>query len=79
MKSESGTWEARARRALEELEAERVTPGRRAQERLRWEDWESLRKHALEFAAKEIRKRKWRGAADGVLPEGLDAEDLADC
>jgi hypothetical protein len=78
MNSESGTWAERARRLLEELEAERLTPGRRAQERLRWEDGESLRKHALEFAAKEIRKRKWRGAADGVLPEGLDAEDLAD-
>jgi hypothetical protein len=63
---------------LEELEAERLTPGRRAQERLRWEDWEALRKQALEFAAKEIRKRKWRGAADGMLPEGLGAEDLAD-
>ena len=63
---------------MDELETERLTPGQRTQERLRWEDWEALRKQALEFAAKEIRKRKWRGAADGMLPERLGAEDLAD-
>ena len=48
------------------------------QERLRWENWESLRKEAQEFAAREIRRRKWRGSRGGVLPEGMEAEDVVD-
>jgi hypothetical protein len=78
MKGESKTWAARVREQLEELEAERLKPGERVQERLRWEDWKSLRKEAVAFAAKEMKRRKWRGASGGVLPEGVDAEDLAD-
>jgi hypothetical protein len=78
MKGESKTWAVRAQQQLEELEAERLKPSERVQERLRWEDWKTLRKEAVAFAGKEMKRRKWRRARGGVLPEGLDAEDLAD-
>lgn len=45
---------------------------------MRWENWESLRKEAVEFAAREIKRRKWRGSRRGVLPEALEAEDVVD-
>jgi hypothetical protein len=77
VKPERRTWQARAWELLEALEAGRLSPVERVQERSRWEDWEALRAEAAEFAAKEIGRRKWRGAQDGVLPGGLEAEDIA--
>jgi hypothetical protein len=49
----------------------------RAGERLLWEDWGSLLKHATRHARKRIGCRHWRGDRDGVLPEGQDAEGVA--
>jgi hypothetical protein len=66
----------RLRRIAKEYE-ERLTPEQWVQSRLRWEDWEALGKKALEFARQEVRRRKWRGARDGVLPDGYDAESVA--
>ena len=47
------------------------------QERLRWENWETLRPEAVETAKREIGRRRWRGARGGVLPEGHDAQGVA--
>ena len=46
--------------------------------RLAWEDWEGLRVEAVACAKEEIRRRKWRGVHGGVLPNGCEAEDVAD-
>ena len=48
-------------------------------ERLQWEDWKELLKHARLFAKGQIRGRRWRGVKFGgrVLPEGHDAESVA--
>ena len=65
---------------LEELWREYRAPVRGqelVQSRLRWEDWEGLRKEAVEAAKVEIRRRRWRGARGGVLPDGYDAEGIA--
>lgn len=48
------------------------------QSRLMWEDWEGMRKQAVAFAREEIGRRKWRRARGGMLPGGMDAEDVAD-
>ncbi len=45
--------------------------------RLAWEDWESLGRVAVGFAARELKRRKWRGASGGVVPRGYGAEDIA--
>jgi hypothetical protein len=47
------------------------------QERLRWENWEALGPEAEEMAKGEIRRRRWRGAAGGLLPGGHDAQSVA--
>ena len=49
---------------------EKLRPEQLVQSRLRWEDWEGLRKEAVAFAEEEIRRRKWRGSRRGVLPRG---------
>lgn len=46
-------------------------------ERLRWEDWETPGRETVAFAAKEIRRRKWRGSHGGVVPGGYDAQGIA--
>ena len=46
-------------------------------ERLKWEDWNTLRKELVIYAQEQIPRRWWRGSHDGVLPEGLDAEGVA--
>ncbi|HEV2208124.1 MAG TPA: hypothetical protein VG167_05075 [Verrucomicrobiae bacterium] len=56
---------------------ERLRPEQMVQSRLRWEDWETLRKEAVAFAEREIYRRKWRGSRGGVLPEGYDGEAVA--
>jgi hypothetical protein len=56
----------------------KVTNEEWVQSRLRWEDWETLRKDTVAFARGELRKRRWRGARSGVLPTGDDAEGVAD-
>src|ERR1041385_5475063 len=47
------------------------------QEGLRWENWESLMRHAAQFAARQLKKRRWRGKKGGTLPEGYDANGVA--
>jgi hypothetical protein len=47
------------------------------QERLRWENWELLCRETVDFAKGELRRRRWRGSRDGVLPGGYDADALA--
>lgn len=47
------------------------------QERLGWEDWETLGGEAVEFAAKEIRRRKWRRSPGGLVAGGYDAQGIA--
>src|SRR5215831_7681731 len=37
----------------------------------------TLRPEAVGFAREEIRRRKWRGKRGGVLPDGYDAEAVA--
>jgi DNA-binding CsgD family transcriptional regulator len=71
------SWPARAQAALDDQFLERLRPEERARERLRWEDWESVRREAVSFAENEIRRRKWRGEYQGVVPGGLDGEDVA--
>lgn len=66
---------------LAELAREREEPLRGwelVKSRLLWEDWETLREQTVAIAAKEIGCRKWRGSWKGVLPGGVDAEDVAD-
>ena len=55
----------------------KVTPEEWVHSRLRWEDWEALRREAVAIARGAIRRRKWRGRRGGVLPEGYDAEGIA--
>jgi hypothetical protein len=55
----------------------RMTAAERVQERLRWEDWERLRRETTDFARRELWRRRWRGAVGGLLPGGYDAEALA--
>jgi hypothetical protein len=65
---------------LEEIAKEyeaKVTPTEFVKSRLRWEDWESLQAGLTRFAEQEIRRRRWRGERDGVLPEGCDANSVA--
>src|SRR3974390_2598958 len=56
---------------------EKLRPEQVVQSRLRWEGWETLRPEAVGFAREEIRRRRWRGRRGGVLPEGYDAEAVA--
>ena len=77
MKPEKRSWQARVQAALDDQFLERLRPEERARERLRWEDWESVRREAVSFAENEIRRRKWRGEYKGVVPGGVDAEDVA--
>jgi CRP-like cAMP-binding protein len=56
---------------------QKLRPEEYVQSRLRWEDWETLRPEAVAFARDEIRRRRWRGKRGGVLPEGYDAEGVA--
>jgi hypothetical protein len=56
---------------------EKVRPAELAQSRLRWEDWARLQVEAVGFAKEEIRRRRWRGRRGGMLPEGYDAEGVA--
>jgi hypothetical protein len=53
------------------------TAEEQVQRRLRWEDWGSLLPELVVFAKGEIRRRIWRGARCGVLPEGYDANSIA--
>ena len=73
-----------ARKSLQEkLDAlwkevtERKTSQEWVQSRLRWEDWERLAPQAEAFAARELRRRRWRGKRSGVVPEGYDAKGIA--
>src|SRR4051812_36354800 len=40
-------------------------------------DWEELLKGAEAFAREQINRRCWRGAREGVLPDGYDAGAIA--
>ncbi|HWX20494.1 MAG TPA: hypothetical protein VN578_11400 [Candidatus Binatia bacterium] len=55
----------------------KLKPAEWVQSRLRWEDWQTLRPEAIAFAKLEIRRRKWRGRRGGVVPDGYDAESVA--
>jgi hypothetical protein len=77
VKGERKTWKERAWELLDGQREERLRPGERIRERLQWEDWEGLRREATVVAAEEIKRRRWRGARDGVLPGCLGAEDVA--
>lgn len=71
---------ARIMARLAELAREyeqKLRPEEYVQSRLRWEDWETLRPETVAFARDEIRRRKWRGRRGEVLPEGYDAEGVA--
>ncbi len=45
--------------------------------RVRWENWEKLRREAVGFVKQEIRRWRWRRGRGGLLPEGYDAEGIA--
>jgi len=40
-------------------------------------DWESLLHRTILYAAGQVRKLRWRGAFDGLLPDGFDANAIA--
>ena len=70
-------WLEKAERLLGEA-GKRGTHAELLLQRLGWEDWETVRRETVEFAKGEIRRRKWRGARKGVLPDGCDAEDVTE-
>lgn len=56
---------------------EKLRPEEWVQSRLRWEDWGTLLPELVQYARREIRRRRWRGERSGVLPEGYDANSVA--
>ena len=62
---------------IEQQRQRRLSNEEWVQERLRWEDWERLMSEAIEFAKRELGRRKWGGKSRGVLPGGYDAESVA--
>jgi hypothetical protein len=67
--------------SLAELVREYEKPfeaGEWLKQRIRWEDWATLRAEGVAFAREAIGRRRWRGARDGVVPGGLTAEDITD-
>jgi hypothetical protein len=41
------------------------------------ENWEELSRRAVELAAGEMNRFRWRGTRKGILPDGYDAESIA--
>ena len=56
---------------------EKVSKEEWVKRRLGWEDWEGLMAEAVLVAKRELGRRRWRGARQGVVPRGYDAEAIA--
>ena len=78
MKGDKRTFEERLQEILEEQQADwRLPTGEFMRKRLRWENWGALLRYMTRVAQEEARRRRWRGARDGLLPEGYDPESIA--
>ena len=74
--AEKASFLAKLERIGKEYE-EKLGPEERVQSRLGWEDWETLLPELVQYARREIRRRRWRGRRSGVLPEGYDTNSVA--
>ena len=78
MKGDKRTFEERLQEILEEQQADwRLPTGEFMRKRLRWENWGALLRYMTRVAQEEARRRRWRGARDGLLPEGYAPESIA--